>query len=289
MTLLENFKKHLDAESSRTQSENTMKSYVGHIKQYFAWFKETYGIEFSRLYRANVLEYISYMKNIRKLQPSSINAKLSALSSLNKYLKNIKIQDDQVIHPEDYIRFQRGYINPCKIRVEDVEHFRQRILEGNGVRDYCIVTTLAFTGARISELLDIDMDRDVNLQTGELIIASGKGRKRRIVFMNDKVVNSIREYLKIRKSDDSHLFISCRANKKDGSYRLDRTSVNRLISKYSDVITPHELRHFFGTWAQEVCGFTTFETAYLMGHSSTRVTEVYTNPDVRKMREKINK
>lgn len=289
MTLLDNFKKHLDAESSRTQSENTVKSYVGHIKQYLAWFVETYGIECSRLYRPNVLEYLSYMKNVRKLQPSSINAKLSALSSLNKYLMSVKIQDDQAIHPEDYIPFQKGYINPCKIRVEDVEHFRQRVLEGEGARDYAIVTTLAYTGARISELLDIDKDRDVNLQTGELIIASGKGRKRRVVFMNDKVVSAIREYLKIRKGDDLHLFVSGRPNKKDGSYRLDRTSVNRLIAKHSDVITPHELRHFFGTWAQEVCGFTTFETAYLMGHSSTRVTEVYTNPDVRKMREKINK
>ncbi len=289
MNLLDSFKKYLDAESSRTQSENTIKSYNGHIKQYIAWFVENYGVEFSHLYRSNVLEYISYMKNARKLQPSSINAKLSALSSLNKYLMSIKVQDDLVVHPEDYISFQKGYINPCKIRIEDVEHLRQRILEGEGVRDYAIVTALAYTGARISELLDIDKDRDVNLQTGEMIIASGKGKKRRIVFMSDKVISGIREYLKIRKGDDPHLFISGRANKKDGSYRLDRSSVNKLISKYSSVITPHELRHFFGTWAQEVCGFTTFETAYLMGHSSTRVTEVYTNPDVKKMREKINK
>lgn len=57
------------------------------------------------------------MRNVRKLQPLSVNAKLSALSSLNKYLKIIKIQDDQVIHLEDYIPFEKG-----KMREKISEH-----------------------------------------------------------------------------------------------------------------------------------------------------------------------
>jgi integrase/recombinase XerD len=63
------------------------------------------------------------------------------------------------------------------------------------------VTGTKTTGLRISEALNIKMI-DFNLTSKELFII-GKGDKTRTVFLNYKVVNSLKEWLKERKHIDS--------------------------------------------------------------------------------------
>ncbi len=48
---------------------------------------------------------------------------------------------------------QLAYASPSTVSREEVERFRQEILERSGVRDYAIVTILAYAGLRISECL----------------------------------------------------------------------------------------------------------------------------------------
>lgn len=42
------------------KSRNTIISYKNHIKCYLKWYKESFNVEFSKLYRQNVAEYLSY-------------------------------------------------------------------------------------------------------------------------------------------------------------------------------------------------------------------------------------
>ena len=59
------------------------------------------------------------------------------------------------------------------------------------------------------------------------------GGKVRTVYMNDKVVIALQEYLKERKSNSPYLFTSRQANK------VSRSRINQLFNKYSNVLTPH--------------------------------------------------
>lgn len=82
--MIEEFKRkmYLDGKSGRT-----VEVYSNSVNEFFKWFYESYGsVEYKRLYRENILEYKSYLKNIKKsahsgnnLCPKSINSKLSAL------------------------------------------------------------------------------------------------------------------------------------------------------------------------------------------------------------------
>ena len=110
----------------------------------------------------------------------------------------------------------------------------------------------------------------------------GKGDKERVVFLNDKIVNAVQEYLSERSSDSPYLFIS----RKGG--RLDRSAINRVFNDCSDSITPHMLRHFFCTSAEEA-GYSTSEIANQAGHSNIHTTLIYTNPTREKMKEKANR
>lgn len=277
--MLDKFRDYLEEEG---KSENTIKSYCNHTKQYLKWYDKSFGMEFNKLYRGNVLEFKSYLLNVKEQKANTVNAKLSTLIKFNEYLVDVGIQDNIVITKKDMVRVQAAGTSPTDIDKQDVGKFRQQILEQEGIRNYTIVTIMAYTGTRISETLDIRL-QDINLTTREIIIRNGKGNKQRTVYMNDKVVNSIKEYLKDRKETDlDYLFVSNKGNK------LDRTVINKMFNKYSDTITPHQLRHFFCTNALEN-DFSIHEVAYLAGHSNIHTTLLYTNPNENEMKDKMNR
>ncbi len=277
--MLSDFQKYIIEEG---KSENTVKSYYRHINQYLKWYQESFGMEFNKLYRENVLEFKSYLYTVKNQSAKTVNAKLSALVKFNEFLVDKGIQDNIVVTKKDMLRIQAIGTSPADIIKQDVEKFRQQILGQEGIRNYCIVTIMAYCGTRISETLDMKLS-DINTQSREIIIRQGKGNKQRIIYMNDKVVNAIKEYMKDRKETDlDYLFISNKGNK------LDRTVINKMFNKYSDTITPHQLRHFFCTNALEN-DFSIHEVAYLAGHSNIHTTLLYTNPNENEMKEKMNR
>lgn len=279
--MVDEFKEYL---TEQGKSENTIKSYLLHLNDYFKWFRQTYDSDFKKLYRGNVLEYKSYLMNVKKhkgksINAKTINAKLSALIKFNKFLLKEKIQTEMVITEEDFIKIQQSYANPTDLNKTQVENFRQRILENEDKRLYSIVTILAYAGLRISEALNIRLD-DYNFITKELIVKNGKGEKQRVVYINSKIINSIKEYLKVRKSDSEFLFVSRQREK------LDRTRINKQFKKYSSEITPHTLRHFYCTNAIESGAYSIHEVANQAGHSNIHTTLLYTNPSKDEMRKK---
>lgn len=60
-----------------------------------------------------------------------------------------------------------------------------------------ILLTLADTGLRASEFVDLDL-QDIDLITGQISVRHGKGGKPRIVFAGRKCRQMIRRYLKSR-------------------------------------------------------------------------------------------
>ena len=233
------------------------------------------------LLRANVLDYISYLRTVKGLSNRSVNAKLASLHSFNLYQLSAGYAKEVILSKQDYLKVQLAYASPSTVDRGEVERFRQEILESNGARDYAIVTILAYAGLRISECLELRME-DVSLQAVEITVRHGKGDKMRVVYFGDKVVNAIREYLRSRtKTDNSYLFPG------RGNSHLTRGQVNRIFNAHSNSITPHTLRHFFCSNALEN-GYSIGELANQAGHSNIHTTLLYTNPTREKMKEKAN-
>lgn len=178
---------------------NTVRSYSGAVAAYGRWYQETYGAEVHQFYRANILDYISYLRTVRSLSNRSVNAKLSALISYNEFLIAHGIQKNLVLGKKDFLKVQQAYANPSTLSKVQLEEFRQKILVECGKRDHAIVTILAYAGLCISETLAI-MLGDINLAAREVRVC-GKGSKERVVILNDKIVNAVQEYLKERSSD----------------------------------------------------------------------------------------
>ncbi|OPZ95115.1 MAG: Tyrosine recombinase XerD [Firmicutes bacterium ADurb.Bin419] len=271
---------------NENKSTNTIKGYIADIRDYNKWFHETFSKDFTIIIRQNILEYKSYLQNIKRNNAKTINHKLSSLLKYNHYLVYKNIQKEIAIENNDKIKIQLQYASPTKVTETEVKQFLQSILESKNLRNYALMVFLAYTGLRISEALNIKMD-DFDLEGKECIIRTGKGDKQRSVMLNSKVITAVKEYLKVRSNistanGSNYLFVS-RKNKK-----LDRTTVNRIFKKYSNSITPHQLRHFFCTNALEK-GMLAHEVANQAGHSNIHTTLLYTNPDKKKLIDKMER
>ena len=240
---------------------------------------DTFGEELTLLYHTNILDFRSYLQNIKKLKFKSIDTKLSSLTNFNEFLVQIGVQKDLVITAEDRLKFQQDIASPAEIEKKDVEAFLQKVLVDTGKRNYAIAVILAYAGLRVSECISISLT-DIDFQARELLV-TGKGNKQRIVFINDKIIHAVLEYLKVRNSQSEYLFISRNGGK------LHRSSVNRFFNQCSDRITPHKLRHYFCSHALEM-GYTIAEVANQAGHASERTTLIYTNTSREQMKEKSN-
>lgn len=173
---MQKFKNYLQEQN---KSINTIENYTRNMENFKRWYTETTGEEMKKLYRPNVLDYKSYLRNIKKtkkgqsLKAETINANLSAIMKYNEFLVAGGEQTEIVLHDNDFIKIQKQHINPCKVNTKDIESFRQKILENETKRDYAIVTVIIYIGLRISECLNICMN-DFDFNTKEIIIRNGK-------------------------------------------------------------------------------------------------------------------
>ena len=275
--MIDEFKEYL---RSLGRSENTIKTYSQNVRLFLAWCRDSFAQEPKLLYRANILDYISYMRNVQRYDPRTVNNHLSSLRHLNEYLIAKSVQTERVVLKSDFMRVQISYASPCTVEQKDVEAFRQRLLEGGNKRDYAIVTLYAYSGIRRSECVNLRLDQ-VDLVTKELRIV-GKGNKHRLVYINDKTVHAIKEYLKVRNSDSPYLFVSRQSGK------MNPSRINQIFNQYSDVITPKTLRHYFCSHALE-SGYSIHELANQAGHSNVQTTLIYSNPTAKEMKDKANR
>lgn len=151
-----------------------------------------------------------------------------------------------------------------------------------GIRDKTLLLVLLDTGARASELLNLNIE-DLNPVTGVLIIRNGKGGKYRTAYLGRKSRQAMRKYLQEIKKQNGPLFL----NRYDERLAYDglRGIMDRL-SQRANIEKPsiHAFRRYF---ALEMLrnGVDIFSLQLLMGHADIQVLRRYlkqTNQDTKK-------
>jgi site-specific recombinase XerD len=166
----------------------------------------------------------------------------------------------------------------------------------NALRNAALLHTLFSTGARISEILALNV-RDVRDDDG-LIAAkafvTGKGERRRAVFIRPHAAKAINRYLLVRRAalPDARALIVSHGPRGAGE-RLSRVSAWKVVTDAAYTLadqldaegrprearklreaTPHTFRHFVATWLLNE-GAQLSEVSAILGHANTRITEQY--------------
>ncbi len=159
------------------------------------------------------------------------------------------------------------------------------------IRETAIVELLYGTGARISEIVDLDV-HDVLKSDGEQVPAlrlTGKGGKVRVVPLGKFAREALDQYLvRVRPGllakERGALFLNDRGG------RLSRQTMWKVVSaaaKRANIetpVSPHSLRHSYATHLLDG-GADIRVVQELLGHSSVTTTQIYTLVTIDKLRE----
>ena len=140
--------------------------------------------------------------------------------------------------------------------------------------------TLYSGGLRRSELINLKTI-DIDSQRMLIKVTNSKGGKDRNTLLSEKLVILLRDYYKFYKPK-YWLF----EGQKGGQYSA--TSIEKIFRKalkqanINKHATPHTLRHSFATHLLEQ-GISLLFIKELLGHSSTKTTEIYTHVSTRQL------
>lgn len=153
------------------------------------------------------------------------------------------------------------------------------------LRNIALVETLRSTGARVGEVVGLrrgDLDH-----ARQAAVVTGKGRKQRLAYFDDRAWGAVTHYLRTRQDGAGQrslatLPLFARHDRGAGSKVLPistntaRSVINELcqLAGLDETITPHLLRHRFAT---RVLGAThnLAATQDLLGHASPTTTRIY--------------
>ncbi len=262
----------------RNYSDHTETNYLLDLET-FKLYLEKKRINFKRIEYKDVSSYTKYLKEEKEEKSTSINRHLSALRSFYNFLLREQVVSDNPLNLIKGPKKENKLPNYMKYN-EFEEMINSCGDDPLGIRNRCILELLFATGARIGEIIRIEL-KDIDFGNKEIKVL-GKGNKERICYFNDHCYEALKTYLedsrpsllKNKKSD--RLFINhIGGNLTD---RGIRDILDNIIKKCSIKIkvTPHTFRHTFATMLlNEGCDLKSVQE--LLGHVNLSTTSIYTH------------
>lgn len=142
----------------------------------------------------------------------------------------------------------------------------------NVARNVLLVELLFVSGARISEVLQLNRDSIKNKQ----FIAYGKSKMPRPCYINQRVEDLIKNYLELRDDNDNALFVSNQTKR-----RLTKSAAEFIFRRACNDakmagIHPHTMRHSFATYMLDN-GVDIRNISDMLGHQNLNTTQIYTH------------
>lgn len=262
----------------RNYSNNTEINYIIDI-ECFSEYLTTKRINFKNIKYKQIAEYTKYLRESKNLNSSSINRHLSSLRSFYNYLIKERVID---ANPFKLIKGPKKVLKlPNYMKYSEFETMINVCDETNlGIRNRALLELLLATGARIGEIITINMD-DIDFSNKEIKVL-GKGNKERICYFNDHASDALKKYINhsrgelLQQKKSNRLFIN-----HIGTPLTDRgvrTIIDNIIKKSSlnNKVTPHTFRHTFATMLlNEGCDLKSVQE--LLGHVNLSTTSIYTH------------
>ena len=291
---LQSFLDHLTIE--RGLSSNSISAYKRDLAK-FSDYLTNEKLDFERLTENEIISFEVWLKGLG-MAVTSINRNISALKSFYKYLA----QEFSTNNPVSAVASSKVPRRlPKALTIKEITSLidsTKREGDPISLRDHAIIELLYGTGARVSEIVGIDINdfaqSDIEGNPITTLKLRGKGSKERIVPLGSFAKSALDEYLvRIRpnllsKSKsarvESALFLNQRGS------RLSRQSAWQMISDAADStglsgkVSPHVFRHSYATHLLDG-GADIRVVQELLGHASVTTTQIYTLITIDKVRE----
>ena len=243
-----------------------------------------------------MINFQYHLKSQRKNCGASINRKIFTLRSYGNFLKLHDAACADKLPFYDVLKIRQGYrkrpnaLTPRQIGLLFKDIDTDTIL---GIRDYAVYALMYQLGLRVGEVHDLNLSSlDIKNRT---IAVIGKGRKPRILHLNDELIELLCQYLAVRDMFHNSWLTHALFVSKKGNRLAIRTMEDNLkkIVYYLPFSVPfniscHTLRHSMASHLNDK-DVDILVIRSILGHSSTRSTEPYIHPSQDRIREAMEK
>ncbi len=242
--------------------------------------------------RDTVTSFLNWLEDVRHCSIGTRNSRMAAMKSFCRYLM---YEDPAHLNQWSMILGMRPKRSEVICRVDSmsldaIRAILQSIDTGtrSGLRDMALLSLLYNSAARVSELTGL-MPKSLRMQKPYGVELFGKGSKRRVVPLDEPIINLLRIYMEAfgldRPGMDSHpLFF----NRHHG--QLTDAGVTYVLKKHArnataggaggipDNVHPHMLRHSRACHLLQA-GTNLEYIRLILGHASIQTTEIYAKVD----------
>lgn len=244
--------------SLRGKRENTIES-IDHSIKTFSEYLQTKDIELNdtTINNITVQDAFNYRKYLlyKGYKKSTVNTKIANIKSYFGFLTK-----HEIISKNPFIGFNA--LNEDDKNVKDILTKEEviKLIESFGIklqgernfeyaskRNKAIIAILASTGIRIENLLNVTVDRLIEIEEGykiEYTKAETKGKVDTTIYIVGKNKNLLQEYLKVRKDKSG---LNLLFNSAGGNKKISRSDMITIINKRVAYIgvTKHITSHSF--------------------------------------------
>lgn len=284
--VLKQYSAHLLLE--RGLSENTRQSYLNDVEHLLRYLSDN-NLGLKDVTLDTLHNFIAELHDLG-ISPRS---QARIISGIKSFFRFLKLENRIDSNPTLLLESPRvGRKLPEVLSIEEIDEMISCIdLSTNeGQRNRAIIETLYGCGLRVSELVNLEINK-IFLDE-EYIVITGKGNKERVVPISPVAIHEIelylndRQHLDIKSGEENILFLNRRGR------RLTRVMIFYIIKNLAQLagirkeISPHTLRHSFATHLLEG-GANLRAIQQMLGHESISTTEVYIHIDRTRLREEI--
>ena len=242
-----------------------------------------YSLNTAKSYMSCFEKFINHYKdlNVEEIDENDVHNYLQLLvqqgksdSTLNVAVNAIKFYYEGVLGmPNRFYSINRPLKREKLPKVISKAEIKSIIEHTTNLKHKCVVSLLYSAGLRRNELIQLKPE-DIDSKRMVILVNEGKGKKQRLTILSPVILKDLRLYFKEWRP--RHFLFE---GAKGGAY--SSTSVLNIVKNaakragISKPITPHILRHSFATHLLED-GIDLRYIQSLLGHSSTKTTEVYT-------------
>ncbi len=255
----------------RRYSQNTIKTYSDALDVFFRFFQNK---TIENLTKEDLIQFNTEYILKKNLSSSYQNQIINAIKLFYRNRFNRSMEVDYIQRPRREKRL------PNVLSKDEVKS----ILEApTNLKHRAMLSLIYACGLRRSELLNLTL-KDVLSDRNLLFIRQSKGKKDRVVPISNKLIEMLRDYYKAFKPK-TWLFEGQLPGEKH-SERSIQLVLNKAVTKakINKPVTLHWLRHSYATHLLEN-GTDLRYIQELLGHSSSRTTEIYTHVSTKSLQQ----
>lgn len=254
---------YLEKLKLKRYSASTIKTYTCAFMDFINYYDKK---DLDDISEADIKNYLLYLYDKRRISSSYQNQIINAIKFYyEKVCSGKKLPYITIDRP-----FKEKYI-PTVLSEDEVKRIISTIVN---LKHKAILLTIYSAGLRISELTNLKI-ADIDSSRKAIIIKSAKGKKDRNSILSEKLLIVLRDYVRQYKPKEWLFEGQSGEQYSESSIQqiFRRACIDAGVMKRATV---HTLRHSFATHLLER-GTDLRYIQELLGHSSSKTTEIYTH------------